>query len=116
MRALRTFVNLALAMLFASCAQVSVVGPDKDMIAGADIDQIKRVVWQASYPRSAELFIRPLGPDAAAIRVGRHPGTDGNVYTLTVRRSGGQWTIDSSTQVAQSFIPPSELSDTPSRP
>jgi hypothetical protein len=61
------------------------------------------------------MFIRPLGSDAAAIRVGRQPGTDGNVYTLTVRRSHGQWAIDASTEVAHSFIPASELSGTPSR-
>lgn len=115
MRALVTFQSLALAMLFASCAQVSVLGPNKDMIASADIEQIKRVVWQARYPRSAALFIRPLGTEAAAVQSGSAARRAGNYYTLIVRRRGGQWAVDPSTEVAYSVIPSEEIAQTASR-
>ena len=95
MRVAALILTFAFSVLLTSCAQVIMIGPHKEAISYADIQQIKLAV-RDSRTRSTALFIRPLGHDAAAIQSGSATIDAGNYYTFTIRRINGKWTIDNS--------------------
>ena len=96
MRALLLFSCPALTALLASCAQVIMVGPHRNAISQADIQDIKRAAWRERELRSTALFIRPVARDRVAGQSGSaHVEHDqARYHTFTASKTSGQWVID----------------------